>query len=149
MLIHIMEGEAGCSFSREHDAVAIVVDALRASATAAMLFDAGAEEILAVSEVEEAFAARKDWRDALLFGERGGLPPEGFDYGNSPVEAAYAKGRRVIFTTTTGAGRLVQAWGAAAVMLGTPMNAQAVVEAAVDAARQEDKDIVISPAGLM
>ena len=149
MNIHIIEGAPGCAFARERGAVAVIVDALRASATAAALLEAGALEILAVREVEEAFAARADWPDALLYGERGGLPPEGFDYGNSPAEAAPASGRRVIFTTTTGAGRLVEAWGAAAVLMGAPTNATAAVCAALDRAAEGKTDIVIVPAGLM
>jgi len=129
--------------------VAVIVDALRASATAAALLEAGALEILAVREVGEAFAARADWPDALLYGERGGLPPEGFDFGNSPTEAFHAAGRRVIFTTTTGAGRLVEAWGAAVVLMGAPTNATAVACAAVGLAIGGARDIVIVPAGLM
>jgi 2-phosphosulfolactate phosphatase len=149
MNIHIIEGAPGCAFARERGAVAVIVDALRASATAAALLEAGALEILAVREVEDAFAARADWPDALLYGERGGLPPEGFDYGNSPAEAGCAAGRRVIFTTTTGAGRLVEAWGAASVLMGAPTNATVAVCAALDRAAAAAADIVIVPAGLM
>ncbi len=82
---HIIEGEAGCDYARERGCVAVVVDALRASATAAMLLHHGARSILAVREVEEALTAKTKHADALLFGERGGLPPEGFDFGNSPL----------------------------------------------------------------
>ncbi len=149
MNIHIIEGAPGCAFAREQGAVAVIVDALRASATAAALLEAGAPEILAVREVEEAFAARADWPDALLYGERGGLPPEGFDFGNSPAEAAHASGRRVVFTTTTGAGRLVEAWGAAAVLMGAPTNASAAVRTALDRAAPAGSDVVVVPAGLM
>jgi len=141
---HIVEGEAGCAFAREHGFVAVIVDALRASATAAMLLHHGAVSILAVREVEEALAAKTRHPDALLFGERGGLPPEGFDYGNSPLETGAAKGREVIFTTTTGAGRLVSAWGAKAVYLGTTVNATAVA----DRATSHGIDVVLIPAGL-
>lgn len=141
---HLIEGEAGCAYARERGAVAVVVDALRASATAAMLLDAGADGILAVGEVEQARAARAADPRALLYGERGGLPPEGFDYGNSPREVAAAKGRRVVFTTTTGARRLVDCWGAAAVYMGTTLNARAVVEVVV----RHGVDVVLIPAGL-
>ncbi|MBI4557142.1 MAG: 2-phosphosulfolactate phosphatase [Candidatus Hydrogenedentes bacterium] len=144
MAWHLIEGEAGCAYARRHGCVAVVVDALRASATAAMLLNAGAAEILVVREIEEALDARKHWGDALLFGERGGLPPEGFDFGNSPRDADAAKGRRVIFTTTTGAQRLVSAWGAAAVYMGSTVNASAVrARAATNGA-----DVVLIPAGL-
>ena len=141
---HLMEGEAGCEFAVAHGHVAVVVDALRASSTAAQLLAEGAREILVVRTVEEALAARKDWPDALLYGERGGLPPAGFDFGNSPLEAVHARDRRVIFSTTTGAGRMVSAWGAAAVYLGAVINAKAVVAQA----RSHGRDVVLIPAGL-
>lgn len=139
---HLIEGEAGCAFAREHRCAAVIVDALRASATAAMLLECGAIEILVVDEVETAFRARDDaWRDALLFGERGGLPPAGFDYGNSPREAHHAHGRRVVFTTSNGSARVIQATGAASVHFGTTVNARAVAQALAD------RDVVLIPAG--
>lgn len=141
----LVEGEEGCARAVREGCVAIVVDALRASATAAMLFDAGAAEILAVREIEDAFAARREWPDALLFGERGGLPPEGFDGGNSPRHLSAVRGRRIIFTTTTGAGRLVAAADAHAAYMGATLNASAV---ASEAARH-GRDVVVVPAGLM
>ncbi|MBI5092988.1 MAG: 2-phosphosulfolactate phosphatase [Candidatus Hydrogenedentes bacterium] len=144
MRIHLIEGAEGCAFAVQHNCVAVVVDALRASATAAMLLQAGATELLVVREIADAFEAKNLWPDALLFGERGGLPPEGFDGGNSPQNLATAKGRRVIFTTTTGAQRLIASWGAEAVYMGTTINATAVLAAAVSHGR----DIVIIPAGL-
>ncbi len=144
MYWHIIEGEEGCRFAVEQGCVAVVADALRASATAAMLLHAGAKELLVVREVEEARAAKAADPEALLFGERGGLPLDGFDGGNSPRQTSTAEGKRVIFTTTTGAGRLVSAWGARAVYLGTTVNAAAVVEAA----REHRTDVVLIPAGL-
>ena len=141
---HIIEGEAGCAYAVEHGCVAVVVDALRAGATAAMLLDAGATELIVVREVEEAFAAKRAFPQALLFGERGGLPPPGFDYGNSPRTVDAAQGRRVIFTTTTGAPRLIAAWGAAAVYMGTTLNAKEIGAAAA----RHGSDVVLIPAGL-
>ena len=142
---HLIEGAAGCAFARKNGLTAVVVDALRASATAAMLFDAGATEILAVREVAEARTARREWPNALLYGERGGLPPDGFDFGNSPRTVEAARGRRIIFTTTTGAGRLVDCWGAHAAYLGSTINATAVAGAAA----AHDREVVLIPAGLM
>ncbi len=141
---HIIEGEAGCEFAVQHQCTAIVVDALRASATAAMLFDCGARSILAVREVEEALRAREAYPEALLYGERGGIPPEGFHYGNSPQEAHHADGRDVIFTTTTGAGRLVSSAGAPTILMGTTVNASAVARYAANL----ERNAVLIPAGL-
>ncbi len=144
-LWHIVEGAEGCAFAVENRFVAVVVDALRASATAAMALEAGVTEIIAVPELEDAEAARGVYPDALFFGERGGLPPEGFDGGNSPRDVGRAAGRRMVFTTTTGAGRLVASWGAVAAYMGTTVNAAAV---AAMAARHHT-DVVLIPAGLM
>ena len=141
---HIIEGEAGCEFAVAHQCTAIVVDALRASATAAMLFEAGASSIHAVRDVEDALRASKTQPNALLYGERGGIPPEGFDFGNSPQEAHHATGKDVIFTTTTGAGRLVSALGAPAILMGTTVNATAVARVAAELGN----DVVLIPAGL-
>jgi len=141
---HFIEGEPGCRYAVDHGAVAIVVDALRASATAAMILHYGASALLVTREVDEARAAKEAWNDALLFGERGGLPPEGFDYGNSPQSGPHARGRRVVFTTTTGAGRLVSCTGAHSVYMGTTVNAGAVVSHAAS----HGLDIVVIPAGL-
>lgn len=145
MRYHLIEGAAGCAYAIENQCVAVVVDALRASATAAYLLHHGATEIIAVQEVEDAFRARERYPDALLAGERGGLPPEGFDLGNSPRLIGDVSGRRVIFTTTTGAGRLVACYGAPAVYMGTTVNASAVARAA----QAHGRDIVLIPAGLM
>ncbi|MCP4640403.1 MAG: 2-phosphosulfolactate phosphatase, partial [bacterium] len=144
MKYHIIEGAAGCAYAVENHCVAVVVDALRASATGAMLLDAGATEIIAVRELAEAYAAKQAFPDALLFGERGGLPPEDFDAGNSPRTVSVAQGRRVVFTTTTGAGRLVESWGAEAIYMGSTVNAAAVAATAAT----HETDVVLIPAGL-
>ncbi|NUM54577.1 MAG: 2-phosphosulfolactate phosphatase [Candidatus Hydrogenedentes bacterium] len=129
----------------ENRCTAIVVDALRASATVAYMLDAGATEILAVRDVEEAYSLKRANPHALLAGERGGLPPQGFDLGNSPRDVARVRGKRVIFTTTTGAGRLVEVWGAPALFMGSTVNASAVAKAAI----AHERDVVVIPAGLM
>ncbi len=143
---HIIEGEDGCDFAVRHGYVAVVVDALRASATAAMMCHHGATEIITVLEVDQAREAKaKAYPDALLVGERKTIPPDGFDFGNSPLKAPRARGRRVVFTTTTGTGRLVASWGARAVYMGTTINATAVANAAA----QHNTDVVLIPAGRM
>lgn len=141
---HLMEGEAGCEFAVAHNCTAVVVDALRASATAAMICDAGALSVLVVREVDEALRAGAALPDALLYGERDGIPPAVFHYGNSPQEAHYANGKSVIFTTTNGAARLVSAWGAHAILMGTTTNATATARVATELGR----DVVLIPAGL-
>jgi len=90
--------------------IVIVIDVLRAFTTAAFAFDAGAEAIVLVADVEEAFALREENPDWLIMGEEGGLPVEGFDFGNSP--AAFVdcdlRGRRLIQRTSSGTQGVVR-----------------------------------------
>ena len=145
MRVNIIEGAAGCAYAVERQSAAVVVDALRASATAAMLLHHGARRLLVVREVADALAAKAMLADALLYGERDGLPPAGFDFGNSPRETEHAKDRDVVFTTTTGATRLIDAWGAPVVMMATTINATAAARYLLE---QPIEEITLIPAGL-
>src|SRR5688572_14582039 len=81
----------------------VVVDLLRATTTIAALFDARLRDLVVTGDIETAReVARRDGR--LLFGEVGGLPPEGFDFGNSPLEvmAADLAGKDGVLFTTNG-----------------------------------------------
>jgi len=69
----------------EATGVVLIIDVLRAFSTAAYAFSRGAKEIQLVSTVEEAFALKEQIPNAKAMGEVSGLPPEGFDFGNSPT----------------------------------------------------------------
>jgi phosphosulfolactate phosphohydrolase-like enzyme len=86
-----------------------MVDALRASATITSLIAAGARRVWVATEVEQAHAMKERLGDALLVGEREGFPPPGFDANNSPrgVMELALEGRDAVFTSTTGAARVV------------------------------------------
>ena len=78
--------------------VCIVVDVLRASSTIVTMLERGAQEVLLAPTIEEARSLHQELPRYLLCGEEGGLPPSGFDYGNSPSEfsALDLKGQRAI-----------------------------------------------------
>jgi 2-phosphosulfolactate phosphatase len=105
----------------------IVVDALRATTTIATLFAAGLRDLLVVNDIgvarQRAAAERR-----LLFGEVGGLQPEGFDYGNSPLEAASApvQGRGAVLFTTNGTAALCAVAGVGMAVTGSLANVLAV-----------------------
>ena len=85
--------------------VVVVIDVLRAFTTAPWMLRQGASRILAVSEVEHAWALRRGpLPQALLAGEVGGRPLEGFDLGNSPAEVSRwdLRGRTVVHRTSAG-----------------------------------------------
>jgi 2-phosphosulfolactate phosphatase len=88
----------------------VAIDVIRAFTTAAFAFAAGARDIIPVSTVEEAFALRERFPGSLAMGEVGGLPPEGFDFGNSPAALIGLDlgGRRLIQRTGAGTQGIVR-----------------------------------------
>lgn len=82
----------------------IVIDVLRAFSTAAYAFSRGAKEIILVSSVEEALAFRSQIPNSKVMGEVGGLPPEGFDFGNSPTRISLEDLSGITLIQRTGAG---------------------------------------------
>jgi 2-phosphosulfolactate phosphatase len=84
--------------------VVLVIDVLRAFSTAAYAFSCGAKEIVLVSGVEEALALKAKIPNSKVMGEVGGLPPEGFDFGNSPTHISQENLAGVTIIQRTGAG---------------------------------------------
>ena len=84
--------------------VVILIDVLRAFSTAACAFSRGAREILLVSTVAEALALKSVLPGAKVMGEVGGLPPAGFDFGNSPTHLSEQDLSGISLIQRTGAG---------------------------------------------
>jgi len=107
----------------------LVVDVLRATTTIPTLFASGITDLVVVDDVN---AARKRSAEEgrVLFGEIGGLPPEGFDYGNSPVEAANLElqGRGAVLFTGNGTRTLCSVAGRGQVAAGSLANISACAE---------------------
>ena len=126
MKVEIVEFEMGARQAAQRRAVTVVVDALRASATATTALALGADAVLPVRTVEAArrYVGRTGFRVA---GERDAITCEGFDFGNSPTELRHRQsqllGQTLVLTTSNGT-RMVSAAsdGAAAVLLGTTVN---------------------------
>jgi 2-phosphosulfolactate phosphatase len=84
--------------------IVVVIDVIRAFTTAAAAFTAGADRILCVETVDQAFALREPYPNAVLMGEVEGSRPAGFDLGNSPVEVAKADLNRATVIQRTSNG---------------------------------------------
>jgi 2-phosphosulfolactate phosphatase len=84
--------------------VVILIDVLRAFSTAAYAFSRGAKEILLVSTVDEALFLKTCLPNAKAMGEVGGLPPAGFDFGNSPTHISEEDLSGITLIQRTGAG---------------------------------------------
>jgi 2-phosphosulfolactate phosphatase len=144
----VENGLAGCELARGRDALAVVVDALRASAMLASLFHYGTERVLVVREVEEAFAERGRWPGAVLAGERGGPMVPGFDLGNSPLQAPPAVDvRHVVFSSSNCSRCCVGVAGGPAAFVASTVNAGAVARLLAQAADGAERELVIVTAG--
>lgn len=84
--------------------IVLVIDVLRAFSTAAYALSRGAKEIHLVSSVEEALQLKEQTPNAKVMGEVGGLPPEGFDFGNSPTRILEQDLTGITLIQRTGAG---------------------------------------------
>lgn len=107
----------------------VVIDVLRAFSNAAYAFNACAESITLVGSVEEALSLKAQMRDALLIGEVNGLPPESFDFGNSPTETIQQNlhGRRLIQRTSAGTQGVVRSVNAGTLFAASFVVAEATV----------------------
>jgi 2-phosphosulfolactate phosphatase len=108
----------------------VVVDVLRATTTIVSALAAGARAVVPCLSVEEARrrAASFPPGEAILGGERGGLPIDGFDLGNSPAEytAPVVAGKTVVLTTTNGTRALVHCQAASEIVVGAFVNLSAL-----------------------
>ena len=86
----------------------------------------GVDRFLPVETVEEARAHKVQDPNLLLAGERGGLPLEGFDLGNSPAEFKDISGKSVVLTTTNGTVALHRVRHAKRVYVGALLNLDAL-----------------------
>lgn len=118
--------------------VVVLVDVLRTSTVAPILFDKGLGHLYLCSSLRASRALALK-HGHLLFGERGGMPPEGFNYGNSPAEllAADLDAQGAVLTSEN-APRTLSAFSQARhVLLGSLYNADAVVARAAELAQEE------------
>lgn len=148
--IHLTRGLDGCELAVRLGAIAIVVDALRASATIPALFERGAERVLVVAQVEDTHALADAIPGVLLVGERNEERLPGFDFGNSPLdvlEAPRMDGRTVIFTSSNGAQRLTASRGADRLYVGTTSNAAVLAALVRPYAEDAARDVVLISAG--
>ena len=94
----------------------LVIDVLRATTVMTRWFELGGTELYPVKTPDDARALVQELRargsSPLLMGEVNGLPPEGFDLGNSPVELNYELIQEHycgVMSTTNGTVALCQA----------------------------------------
>ena len=133
----------------ERGDVIVVVDVLRCTSSIVTALANGATDVTAVRSVSEARALKSKNPSFILAGERGGLPPKGFELGNSPRDflATNIKGRSVIITTTSGTQAINNASRAKMVLIGSFLNLTAVAKRAMKVAVEEGSGLTVAMSG--
>lgn len=148
MRIIVAGGRLGAQQAAERQDVALIVDALRASVTTASLLTFGAREIIVVEDMDQAFEERLKRPEAWLAGERGGLKVEGFELGNSPLQAPLpGLPETIVFSSSNMSRCCVGASGCPAALLGTLPTLTAAATLATQAAVRLGRNITLIPAG--
>lgn len=126
MRIEIVEFIEG---ARKAEGLAVIIDVFRAFSVECYAYDAGAANIIATSEVEEALRLKEQNPNSVLIGERDEKMIPGFDFGNSPTEIIKTNlsGKTVIHTTSAGTQGLINAENADIIITGSFVNAAAIV----------------------
>lgn len=133
------------------NSVIAVIDIIRATSTIATLFGSGVKSIIVAGTLNEAYSLKEAFPERLLCGEKGGLKPDGFDYGNSPLEFSTLDlpGRQAILKTTNGTVSFLKAAGSPAVFSLAALNFRHTMDDILDYALDHDKDILFLCSGEM
>jgi 2-phosphosulfolactate phosphatase len=130
-MIDVALSPAEISHLKESDlelTTVVVFDVLRATSSMITGLAHGVASFFPVRTVEAAREWKEHKPDLLLAGERHGVPPAGFDLGNSPSDFRHVRGRQIIITTTNGTAALEQVRNAKTVLLGALVNIAALAE---------------------
>ena len=133
------------------NSVCVVIDVIRATSTIATLFGSGVKSIIVAGTLDEAYSLKKAFPDRLLCGEKGGLKPDGFDHGNSPLEFSTMdlSGRKAILKTTNGTVAFLKAAEAPAVFSLAALNFRHTMNDILDHALKNKMDILFMCSGEM
>jgi len=107
----------------------IIIDVYRAFTTASVAFERGISKMLFVATIEEALEAKESGLADYCVGEVDGIPPQGFDFGNSPYELSQADlaGKVIVHRTSAGTVGVTAAAGAEHIYGAALVNARATV----------------------
>jgi 2-phosphosulfolactate phosphatase len=126
MKIEILQLTEGAKSAK---GLTVIIDVFRAFSTACYVFAAGAEKIIPVEHVEEAFNLKKTMANVVMLGERFERKVPGFDFGNSPTHIMNQNftGQTIIMTTSSGTRGIANATQADEIITGSFVNAEAIV----------------------
>lgn len=114
---------------KEATGLTVIIDVFRAFSLEVYLHEKAVKAIFPVQKIEEAFALKKIYPEAILIGERNGIQINGFDYGNSPSEIIDQdlRDKIIIHTTSAGVQGIMNATKADEMVTGALVNAKATI----------------------
>ncbi len=124
--------------------IVVVIDIFRATSSIVTAFANGAQSMIPVKSIEEAHTYKQ--KGYLVAGERNGIPIEGFDFGNSPLDFTKEKvlDKNIVITTTNGTQAMEMAKQKGnEVIVGSFLNINAVIKYLV----QSNKNVTLFCAG--
>lgn len=129
--------------------VCAVIDTIRATSTIITILGCGGEKVIVARDKKEAFFLRDIFKESIVCGEEGGLPPEGFDFGNSPLEisGAHLEGRTAIIMTTNGTQSIIKAKQCHRVYALSTLNINACIDCVIESADKSGCDILFLCSG--
>lgn len=130
--------------------VCVVIDVVRATSSLTVILSKRPKKVLLTTTIQKATKiASQQTVHPLLCGERSGVAPTGFNYGNSPVEyfSAPLADKEIIFTSSNGTRAIADLLIAPNVYLGCFLNASAVVKKAYETASAKAMDVLFVCAG--
>lgn len=128
---------------RNPEAIAVVVDILRATSAIVTAFHNGARRIIPVGTLEEAREFKK--RGFMVAAERDGLVQDFADFGNSPFNFTKEKisGKQIVYSTTNGTQAIHTARECHQVLIGAYLNFNALAGYLLE----EERDVIFLCAG--
>jgi len=125
------------------DAITVVIDILRASSAICTAFMNGADKIIPVGTLEEAFEMKE--KGYMVAAERDGIVRDFADFGNSPYNFTPERvlHHDIVYSTTNGTQAIQLASESYQVLVGSFLNISALVEHLV----KMDRDVLLFCAG--
>jgi len=125
--------------------ILIVIDVLRFSSSIVTGLAADAKQFIPVTTLKKARNIHKKNRSYLLAGERKGLKPKDFHFGNSPIEfkKSNLKGKSIVISTTNGTKTIDYCMKSKLLLIASFLNAHAISTYIADYFPKEDNISII------
>jgi 2-phosphosulfolactate phosphatase len=140
------EDVAGISIK---ESVCAVIDTIRATSTIATMLREGSAAVIIAENKKDALRLKKIFNSYILCGEENGLPPHGFDYGNSPIEISgiTAKDKNFILMTTNGTRSILKVREAVKTYTVSILNLYYAINSVINSALEHQSDILLLCSG--